>query len=124
MDKNNESTTENTEVVDGVENTDNGEKTTDAANDVVIDDKKDADTDVVVDDKKEDNTNSTKEENDDENFMLNIAANMIKAASEKDYISFKNGAIEIIKMKTAEHEGVKAYKDDIAYYTDIKDKMS
>lgn len=115
MDKNNESTTENTEVVDGVdgvENTDNGEKTTDA------------DTDVVVDDKKEDNTDSTKEENDDENFMLNIAANMIKAASEKDYISFKNGAIEIIKMKTAEHEGVKAYKDDMAYYTDIKDKMS
>lgn len=113
MDKNNESTTENTEVVDGVENTDNGEKTADA----------DADTDVVVDDKKEDNTDSTKE-NDEENFVLNIAANMIKAASEKDYISFKNGAIEIIKMKTAEHEGVKAYKYDMAYYTDIKDKMS
>lgn len=44
---------------------------------------------------------------------------LISAASENDYISFREKAVEITKIETEEHPGVQAYRQDMKYYDNI-----
>jgi len=48
---------------------------------------------------------------------------MVKAATEKDYVGFKEAMLGAVQNKTDEHPGVQAYREDMKYYDDLKSAL-
>lgn len=52
-----------------------------------------------------------------------ITQNIIKAAVDKDYVSFKDNMIQLTQAKVDNHPGVQAYREDMRYYKDFSSAM-